>query len=412
MPNELKLNARADINSYVEMAQNAGEGVINPEVFYSKQLLDTIRYDASDYVYYRLADSAPIQEKADKIMIRRWAPLQAHTEPLEEGIPPKSDKGSVEKYEITAYQYGRYMEFTDKVDFAVVDPVVAHYTREYSLVAMETLDLLAKDTLLSIANSYFAGAAANFEALTADNSKPRMVDLRLIVLSLKKALVKPRANGRFHVIASPEFFYDMISDPIVEKYMTINNTTKTMFDNSMLVPMFDMEFYESFLTPTSGEFIKDGKQALRIYRVDAQGNYEYKTIDEDTTAGGEKVFKVVSGYVQDVRTGDNASYIPNQRVWDLAAYNEADSTTSTKGEWAEFKAQHVLVVGKDALTKSGLTGEDSAKMYVKAKGSAGVLDPIDQRQSIGFKINSVGFGSTRLEAVVDYICVPSQVNAL
>lgn len=411
---DLKLNSRADINSYVEMAQNAGPGVINPEVFYSKQLLDTIRYDASDYVYYRIADAAPIQEKADKIQIRRWAPLQAHTEPLEEGIPPKSDKGSVEKYEITAYQYGRYMEFTDKVDFRVVDPVIAHYTHEYSLVAMETLDLLAKDTLLSIANSYFAGAAVNFEALTVD-SKPRMVDLRLIVLSLKKALVKPRSNGRFHVIASPEFFYDMISDPIVEKYMTINNSTGTMFQNSMLVPMFDMEFYESFLTPTSGEFVKDGKLALRVYRLNAQNQaYEFKTIDEDTVVPGtsNKVYRVESGYVKDVRTGDNASYIPNQRIWDLAAYNNADETTATAGDWVEFKAQHVLVVGKDALTKSGLTGEESAKMYVKEKGSAGVLDPIDQRQSIGFKINSVGFGSTRLEAVVDYICVPSQVNAL
>lgn len=411
---DLKLNSRADINSYVEMAQNAGPGVINPEVFYSKQLLDTIRYDASDYVYYRIADAAPIQEKADKIQIRRWAPLQAHTEPLEEGIPPKSDKGSVEKYEITAYQYGRYMEFTDKVDFRVVDPVIAHYTHEYSLVAMETLDLLAKDTLLSIANSYFAGAAVNFEALTVD-SKPRMVDLRLIVLSLKKALVKPRSNGRFHVIASPEFFYDMISDPIVEKYMTINNSTGTMFQNSMLVPMFDMEFYESFLTPTSGEFVKDGKLALRVYRLNAQTQaYEFKTIDEDTVVPGtaNKVYRLESGYVKDVRTGDNASYIPNQRIWDLAAYNSADETTATAGDWVEFKAQHVLVVGKDALTKSGLTGEESAKMYVKEKGSAGVLDPIDQRQSIGFKINSVGFGSTRLEAVVDYICVPSQVNAL
>ena len=37
-------------------------------------------------------------------------------------------------------------------------------------------------------------------------------------------------------------------------------------------------------------------------------------------------------------------------------------------------------------------------------------DPIDQRQSIGFKINSVGFGSTRTEAVVCYYCVPSQAN--
>ena len=124
------------------------------------------------------------------------------------------------------------------------------------------------------------------------------------------------------------------------------------------------------------------------------------------------MFRVESGYVKDVRTGDNASYIPNQRIWDLAAYNAAESDTAENGDWVEFKAQHILVVGKDALTKSGLTGEESAKMYVKEKGSAGVLDPIDQRQSIGFKINSVGFGSTRLEAVVDYICVPSQVNAL
>lgn len=407
---DLKLNARADINSYVEMATNAGPGVINPETFYSKQLLDTIRYDASEYVYFRLADSAPIQEKADKIMIRRWAPLQAHTQPLDEGVPPNSDKGSVEKYEITAYQYGRYMEFTDKVDFSVVDPVIAHYTKEYSLVAMETLDLLAKETLLSIANPYFAGSAANFEALT-NTSKPNMTDLRLIILSLKKSLVKPRMNGRFHVIGSPEFFYDMISDATVEKYMTINNNTKGMYENTMLVPMFDMEFYETMLVPTSGEFIKTSKDSLRLYRWDSTDEvYEYRTIDEDTVIPGTstKVLSTVSGWVKDSRTGDDASYIPNQKVWDLDAYNAADED----GDWVEFKAQHILVIGKDALTKSGLSGEESAKMYVKEKGSAGVLDPIDQRQSIGFKINSVGFGSTRLEAVVDYICVPSQLNAL
>lgn len=407
---DLKLNARADINSYVEMATNAGPGVINPETFYSKQLLDTIRYDASEYVYFRLADSAPIQEKADKIMIRRWAPLQAHTQPLDEGVPPNSDKGSVEKYEITAYQYGRYMEFTDKVDFRVVDPVIAHYTKEYSLVAMETLDLLAKETLLSIANPYFAGSAANFEALTT-TSKPNMTDLRLIILSLKKSLVKPRMNGRFHVIGSPEFFYDMISDATVEKYMTINNNTKGMYENTMLVPMFDMEFYETMLVPTSGEFIKASKDSLRLYRWDSTDEvYEYRTIDEDTVIPGTstKVLSTVSGWVKDSRTGDDASYIPNQKVWDLDAYNAADED----GDWVEFKAQHILVIGKDALTKSGLSGEESAKMYVKEKGSAGVLDPIDQRQSIGFKINSVGFGSTRLEAVVDYICVPSQLNAL
>src|SRR5574344_392790 len=148
----------AGINTYVELA-NSTKNLVRPEVFYSKQLLDTIRIDASEYKYYKLADEQPIQNKAEKLTLRRWAPLQAHTVPLVEGIPPKSDKGSVEKYEMQAYQYGRYMEFTDKVDFTVVDPVIAHYSREYSIVAIETLDLLAREELFSKAQQYFAGVA-------------------------------------------------------------------------------------------------------------------------------------------------------------------------------------------------------------------------------------------------------------
>ena len=406
------LNATADINTYVELAQKAGAGVINPETFYCKQLLDTIRFDASEYVYFRLADTTPIPDKANKLMVRRWAPLQAHTVPLVEGVPPKSDKGSVEKYEITAHQYGRYMEFSDHVDFKVVDPVIAHYTKEYALVAMETLDLLARETLFSIAQKYYAGGAADFEALTV-NSKPSMTDLRLIVLSLKKQLVKPRSNGRFHVIGSPEFYYDLISDPTVEKYMTINQTTKTMYDNTSLCPMFEMEFYESMLVPTSGDFVKSSKKSKRLYRKKlSDGTYEYTTIDTDSVVSGTtKVCTTVDGYVKDSRTGEDASYIPGQEVWDIAGYATAN-TASGYSDYTELKAQHVLIVGKDALTRTGLSGEGDAKVYVKEKGSAGVLDPIDQRQSIGFKINSVGFGSTRLEAVVDYVCVPSQVNTI
>lgn len=404
------LNATSDINTAVELASKAGPGVINPEVFYSKQLLDTIRVDANQYVYYRYADTAPIQEKADKLMLRRWAPLQGHTVPLAEGVPPKSDKGSVEKYELSANQYGRYMEFSDKVDFQVVDPIIAHYTKEYSLVAMETLDLLARETLLSIAQPYYAGNAANFEGLTVE-SKPSMTDLRLIVLSLKKNLVKPRSNGRFHVIGSAEFYFDMISDPIVEKYMSINQTTKSMYDNTQLCPMFDMEFYETLEVPTSADFIKTVEGApvkhKRLYKAKASGGYEYASLaanHEGSTA--QPVMRKESGYVLDSRTGAAASYIPDREVWHM------DEVATEFKDYYEFKVQHILILGKDALTRTGLAGQDQTKMYVKAKGSAGVLDPIDQRQSIGFKINSVGFGSTRLEAVIDYICVPSQVNSI
>lgn len=413
MPGTVHLNSTADINTYVALANRAGgngRSKINPEMFYTKQLLDTIRYDADQYVYYRLADETPIQDKADKLQMRRWAPLQAHTVPLTEGMPPVSDKGSVEEYTMQAFQYGRYMEFTDKVDFAVIDPVIAHYTKEYSLVAMETFDMLARECLFGIANKYYANAAANFEALTVD-SIPNMTDLRLITLSLKKQLVKPRKNGRYHVIGSPEFFYDMISDPTVQAYMTINQSTKTMYDNSKLVPMFDMEFYETLCVPTSSEFVKDNVINKRLYRKKTDGSYEYMNMPNDMTGDTDGTYvSKVSTWVKDARTGQDASYIPNQLVWDVDAFSTANKGAGN--DWVEFKAQHILVVGKDALTRTGLAGEGQAKVYVKQKGSAGVLDPIDQRQSIGFKINSVGFGSCRTEAIVDYICVPTQVNLI
>ena len=128
------LNSTADINTIVGLVNQHGPGVVAPEVFYTKQLLDTIREDAADYSYFRYAEEMPIQERADRLTVRRWAPLQAHTVPLVEGIPPKSDKGSVEKYEMEAFQYGRYMEFSDRVDFKAVDPIV--FVKKFVLFCM------------------------------------------------------------------------------------------------------------------------------------------------------------------------------------------------------------------------------------------------------------------------------------
>lgn len=428
MPDLNALKPTADINTYVQLA-NSTKNLTNPEVFYTKQLLDTIRIDASEYKYYKLADETPIQEKADKLLLRRWAPLQAHTVPLVEGVPPKSDKGSVQKYEIGAYQYGRYMELTDHVDFKVVDPVLAHYSQEYSIVAMETLDMLAREALLINANPFYAGQAEDFEALTLD-STPTLVDLRLIALHFKRILVKPRKSGRYTVVCSPEFTYDMVSDPTVEKYMKINQTTKDMYDGSVLFPMFGLEFDETLVCPASGDFtITDAgatKKAKRIIapatEAEAGGTvgeglvyhdgYVYGTITEDTPlssddAGGAKVYTKASGYVTDPRTGQDASYIEDLETWNIPELKYAGHE-----DWAEFNVHHILVVGKEALTRTGLAGEGQAKMYTKPLGSAGVLDPINQRQSIGFKLNSVGFGSTRTEAIADYMCVPTTANTV
>lgn len=385
------LNPVANINSFIEYFTNHGYS-IRPELFYDKQLLDTIRLDESHFVFYRLANTTPIQGNAEKLQIRRWAPLEAHTVPLAEGIPPMSDKGSMESYEIGTFSYGRYMEFTDRVDFETIDPVIAHYTKEYAIVAMETLDLLAREALTTVAQAAYANAKASFETLEIGDV-PSLNDLRVIALSMKKQLVKPRNGNRYHVIGTPDFFFDMISDPLVEKYMTINQTTKGFYEDMGPIPaMFGLEFYETMHIDDSGEYTTTEGTFLRVFKNEG-GSYTYQNLNADTYRVNAE-----DNYVRDSRTGKKASYIPGRKVWNIPE------------NFQELKVHRIFVLGADCLTRTEIAGQGNAKMYVKPLGSAGVLDPIDQRQSIGFKINSVGFGSTRTEAVVCYYCVPSQAN--
>ena len=385
------LNPVANINSFIEYFTNHGYS-IRPELFYDKQLLDTIRLDESHFVFYRLANTTPIQGNAEKLQIRRWAPLEAHTVPLSEGIPPMSDKGSMESYEIGTFSYGRYMEFTDRVDFETIDPVIAHYTKEYAIVAMETLDLLAREALTTVAQSAYAKARANFASLEIGDT-PSLNDLRVIALSMKKQLVKPRNGNRYHVIGTPDFYFDMISDPLVEKYMTINQTTKGFYDDmGPIPPMFGLEFYETMHIDDSGEYTTTEGTFLRVFKNEG-GSYTYQNLNAETYRVNAE-----DNYVRDSRTGKKASYIPGRKVWNIPE------------NFQELKVHRIFVLGADCLTRTEIAGQGNAKMYVKPLGSAGVLDPIDQRQSIGFKINSVGFGSTRTEAVVCYYCVPSQAN--
>lgn len=454
------LNPTADIISYANLinavagnnGSKTGEFALRPELFYTKQLLETIRLGADQYPYYKVAETSPIPDKSKKLQLRRWAPLQAHTTPLAEGIPPKSDKGSMETYEIEAYAYGRYMEFTDRVDLDVIDPVIATYTKEYSIVAVETLDLLAREALISVANQDFANQAASFKALSVESATgadgvtrnvhgPAIEDLRLIVLSMKKALVRPRLNGKFQVICSPEFIYDLINDPYVEKFMKYNQSTSPMYESGGLVPMFDMEFSETMASLNSGEYTDaNGKRWLRLFRHNGT-KFEYISVREDYQVGGANILNTDGGYIQDARTGKDASYFPDVHQWNIAGFNAvtagtaagvtagtlsaasgagcdatgyaviaANTAMNASGDWKELKVHHCIILGKDALIRTGMSGQDNAQMYVKPKGSAGVIDPIDQRQSIGFKINSVGFGSARPEAVHDYQCVPSTLN--
>ena len=390
------------VNTLQMFIDRSQEFDVRPELYYTQQVLDMIQIPSEEYVYFRLATETPIPNKGQKLQLRRWSPLQAHTVPLVEGIPPEFDKSSVEVYTIPAYQYGRAMEFTDVVDFTTIDPVVSMYMTEYGIVAVETLDLLAREAMAAVSQPYFANQKPNFEGLTIADA-PSITDLRLVILDFKKNLVDPRMGNKYTVIGSPDFYFDLVMDPLVQAFIGIENNSMEVFTRGQIPDMFNMSFQETRACPISGEFYDgSGVLSLRVVSLNPDGTANaYATIPSTNAT----VFSRVSGYVNDSRTGDPTSFIPDRAVWDLSAY-----TAPPAGPWKALAVNHIYVVGKDALVRTGLSGEGNVKTYAKGPGSAGTLDPIDQRQSIGFKINSVGFGSSRVEAIVDYMCCPSQSN--
>ena len=63
--------------------------------------------------------------------------------------------------------------------------------------------------------------------------------------------------------------------------------------------------------------------------------------------------------------------------------------------------------GELAQAEIKIEGEGDVQTIVKALGSAGTEDPLNQRQSIGYKINAFAVKRLYEEAIVRYESVPS-----
>jgi N4-gp56 family major capsid protein len=74
-------------------------------------------------------------------------------------------------------------------------------------------------------------------------------------------------------------------------------------------------------------------------------------------------------------------------------------------------AHDSIVLADEAYAITKLQGEGNVRVITKGLGSAGVSDPLDQRQSIGYKITGFSAAVLRSESVVNYWSVPGVAGA-
>lgn len=350
----------------------------------------------------------PSNNGSNEIVFKRMLSLAAHTQPLVEGIPPASDQGRMVAIKATANSYGRVMKFTDKVNWAVVDPLISEYTRQLSLKVPELKDILAQEALLAECQMFYAvpktrseedsdhlipdttAKAVNHVKFMNPDCAPTIDEFRKIVLSMEAAKVRPYQGSNFLVLASSAVLFDLITDKRVKEFMKYEGTGRA-YSNDMVIDLFSLAFRKAKTIKTDNTYIDGDGNTCYIYH-DAAANKNYITIgvplDKATTSTNVIVVDIAAGTAADAAAFD-----------DLA---------TVKPKLEVLNVHYSFVLGEECLFRIGVEGHTQPQFIKKELGSAGTEDPLNQRQSIGWKIDSLGYKVPNPDAVVAYLSCPTQ----
>jgi len=394
-----------------------GANVMQPPVVYSKIMLRTIELAESDYVFDGLAveRTMPSNNGSNEIMFKRMLSLAAHTQPLAEGIPPASDQGRMVAIKASTKSYGRVMKFTDKVNWAVVDPLISEYTRQLSLKVPETKDILAQQALLAEAQSFYAckkeksandpdiltpaanGTVTHIKRLTPDCA-PTIDEFRKIVLSMEAAKVRSYQGANFLVLASSAVIFDLITDKRVKEFMKYTSTASA-YQNDMVIDLFSLAFKKAKTIKTDNTYINGDGVLTYIYHAPSATHDGYtgpiNILTTKPITEVEVTEKVTIVYLDDKSKAD-------------AEILKSALETATSGAYDVLNIHYSYVLGEECLFRIGVEGHTAPEFINKPLGSAGTEDPLNQRQSIGWKIDSLGYKVPNPDAVVAYMSCPTQ----
>ncbi len=463
----LPLHDLKNVNTVIGMLYDE-KGVyragFDPNVFYNTILIDSLKYGEENYVHLSAAETLTIRRGDTTARFRRWAGLTPTLSPLKEGIPPSPDKHAYETIEVgNVFSFGRWSEYTDKIDLSIVNEVIAERSVQYGEVANQTKELYARKTWLATPNEFFAGFKGGFANLQFGD-EVTLDDLRFLVARMKRMMVKP-VGGKFNYVCSAEFINGLIDDPRVKQYMEIEQTTGKLFTSGQVFDMFELSFIPTMLDEFAYPDIEfpgvyetaAGVEVIRLYAI-RSGVFYYLDVHQDfavkvgvtakTNVAGTTYLKdgsaieelvkwempldaadLVTGSIQGTgeATATRCTLRKSTRTRTTGSFGEivttysplADATGDVAlfntmidgGEFTQLPVHRGILFGAEALVKLVMEGvSDSPKIIIKSLGSSGVADPIDQRQSIGFKVDGFGLAIKRPEAVVVTFGIPKHAE--
>ena len=340
-----------------------------------------------------------------RVKFRKYDPMPAITAPLAEGVTPEGQSLNMTSFTAMVKPYGGYVTMTDELNLYQIDNISKEAATLLSDQAALTLDTVARDQLNTGLNVQYVGQTSR-SAITASNILT-YAEIKKAVRTLKRNNVKPCGDGYYHAIVHPDVVHDLTSDTMwvdVAKYQD-----KTAVQQNELGTIYKVKFFEStnaktFEAQTNLFDAANGMSAvaslvLTSYVHDTRTGVFSTTLTEDQARAltGKMGAVTVSGTVYPVCI--ERINVTDKTVvlrWDNAALPTAGFTIAPYGGTASGDPVYsTLIYGADAFGSVELASGGNVQVIVKEPGSSGSDDPLNQRGSIGWKVN--GFTTVILQ---------------
>nr|WP_088326995.1 N4-gp56 family major capsid protein [Bacillus cereus] len=239
---------------------NTGSGAAStiPLAFYEKALLKMLQTQ-TEFTHNQLAKKTDIPKgNGTTVNFRRIVKLTPKLDangmpiPLTEGVTPDGLNASVTAITASTLPYGDYVLFSDMVDWAQPDPIVAAYLKETVRIVNEKLDIVCRETLNAGTNVFYENKKTSTATLAAGDI-PTLDSFRKVVLSMKKNFVRPAKAGDYVAMISPAVAFDLLDDPKFQKILQYGNDNKPLL-NGEIGRAYGVRFVEVINAKT-----KDGK---------------------------------------------------------------------------------------------------------------------------------------------------------
>lgn len=298
------------------------------DVFYVRELLLRAKYE--EY-YGRWSDSQSLPQKRGKtIMFRRYAHLALASQ-LTEGVPPTGKTPTMTDYTAVLNQFGDFIALSDFADMTGIDDYQRHWAGLLGEQAGYTMDAVDRDVVAAGTNKILTNGTQRSHITTIIDNEDLDKAIRALSNERAKTFLKGNAGSQ-----------NVGSSPIMEAYPAV-----TMPD-----VMYDLQNLDGFRWASDYKGAAPGE----VGRYKKLAFFESPD-PSDLGAGGKK--------------------------W----AGEGGSSTAVKNSAGTVDVYSIIIFGQHGFTRVPLNA-GSTKMYRKALGSSGAVDPIDQIQTMGWKNTS------------------------